>query len=164
MRPDSPVDGQGLSTLVRLFETVPDGYIPVNQKNPLEASSLIISLYVTENSRVKTGLTIENIGWAFTTTAAANWHPLTWVTHMLDVQLYGLNPGAHHLTNVLFHIANTLILFFIFYRATGALWESAFVAALFALHPLQVEGRRPLPVVPGRASGREAAVGPYGWR
>ncbi|MBW2538391.1 MAG: tetratricopeptide repeat protein, partial [Deltaproteobacteria bacterium] len=96
-------------------------------------------LYVAENFHVRRGLTSETVAWAFTTTSIANWHPLTWLSHMLDIQLYGLNPGSHHLTNVLFHIANTLLLFLILTRMTGALWQSAFVAVLFALHPLHVE-------------------------
>ena len=85
------------------------------------------------------GITTEAIRWAFTTGYAANWHPVTWMSHMLDVQLFGLKPRWHHLTNLLFHIANTLLLFFIFHRMTKAPWKSAFVAALFALHPLHVE-------------------------
>ena len=96
-------------------------------------------LYVTENSRVQAGLTFENIKWAFTSYHASNWHPLTWLSHMLDIELYGLNPMGHHWTNLQFHIANTLLLFFILFKMTGALWRSAFVAALFALHPLHVE-------------------------
>jgi len=96
-------------------------------------------LYVTENNHVKTGLSPGNVKWALTATYATNWHPLTWISHMLDVQLFGLNAGGHHLTNVLFHILNTLLLFLVFQRATKDLWPSAFVAALFALHPLHVE-------------------------
>ncbi|MDO9566600.1 MAG: tetratricopeptide repeat protein [Candidatus Desulfaltia sp.] len=96
-------------------------------------------LYVTENFHVQAGLTFESIKWAFTTFHASNWHPLTWLSHMLDIELYGLNPMGHHWTNLQFHIANTLLLFFIFFKMTGALWRSAFVAALFALHPLHVE-------------------------
>jgi len=96
-------------------------------------------LYVTKNSRVQTGLSAEGLVWAFTTFHAANWHPLTWLSHMLDCQLYGLNPMGHHWTSLLLHIANTLLLFFILQEMTGAIWRSAFVAALFALHPLHVE-------------------------
>jgi regulator of sirC expression with transglutaminase-like and TPR domain len=96
-------------------------------------------LYVTENKNVQSGITMDGIQWAFTTGHAANWHPLTWISHMLDVQLFGLQPQWHHLTNLLFHIVNTLLLFFVLYRMTKARWESAFVAALFALHPLHVE-------------------------
>ena len=84
-------------------------------------------------------ITIENLKWAFTTTHAPYWHPLTWLSHMLDVQLFGLKAGGHHLMNVFFHIANTLLLFLILRRMTKTLWRSAFVAALFALHPLHVE-------------------------
>ena len=95
--------------------------------------------YITENVHVQKGLTVDNIIWAFTSTHALNWHPLTWLSHMLDVQLYGLNPASHHLTNVLFHILNSLLLFFVFRRMTGKLWHSSFVALLFAVHPLHVE-------------------------
>ncbi len=95
--------------------------------------------YVTENSHVQESLTLGSIIWAFTSFHSANWHPLTWLSHMLDCELYGLNPMGHHWTNVQFHIANTLLLFIIFFKMTGAVWRSAFVAALFALHPLHVE-------------------------
>ena len=95
--------------------------------------------YITNNSHVKAGLTWAGAIWAFQTGAAANWHPLTWLSHMLDCQLYGLNPGGHHSTNLLFHVANTLLLFLLLRQLTGALWRSAFVAALFAWHPLHVE-------------------------
>jgi Flp pilus assembly protein TadD len=96
-------------------------------------------VYVTENPYVKNGLTWKNIGWALTATVATNWHPITWLSHMLDYELYGLNPSGHHLTSLLIHIANTILLFLVFSRMTGALWKSSFVAALFALHPLHVE-------------------------
>ena len=95
--------------------------------------------YVTDNQHVQAGLTSESITWAFTSTHASNWHPLTWLSHMVDCQFYGLNPKGHHLTNVLFHILNSILLFLIFRRMTGDLWKSAFVAALFAIHPLHVE-------------------------
>jgi len=95
--------------------------------------------YITENNPVKAGLTRDSIIWAFKTSYAGNWHPLTWLSHMLDCHLYGLNPKKHHFTNVFLHIANTLLLLFILLRMTGAFWRSAFVAALFALHPLHVE-------------------------
>jgi tetratricopeptide (TPR) repeat protein len=95
--------------------------------------------YVTENIHIRNGITTEAIRWAFTTGYAGNWHPVTWMSHMLDVQLFGLKPRWHHLTNLLFHIANTLLLFFVFHRMTKAPWRCAFVAALFALHPLHVE-------------------------
>jgi tetratricopeptide (TPR) repeat protein len=96
-------------------------------------------LYVTENLNVQKGFTTKGVKWAFTTFHSANWHPMTWLSHMLDCELYGLNPMGHHWTNVQFHIANTLLLFFILFKMTGALWRSTFVTALFALHPLHVE-------------------------
>ncbi|HUH66503.1 MAG TPA: tetratricopeptide repeat protein [Syntrophales bacterium] len=95
--------------------------------------------YVTANPHVATGISSENVRWAFTTFYASNWHPLTWISHMLDCQVFGLKPGLHHLVNLFFHVANTLLLFFIFRRMTGGLWQSAFVAVLFAVHPLHVE-------------------------
>jgi len=95
--------------------------------------------YVTGNNWVKRGLTWESVGWAMTTMEEANWHPLTWLSHMLDVQLFGLNPAGHHLTNLLLHMANVLLLFGVLQQMTGAVWRSALVAALFALHPLNVE-------------------------
>jgi Flp pilus assembly protein TadD len=96
-------------------------------------------VYVTSNTHVQNGLTLVNLGWAFTTTEASNWHPLTWVSHMIDCQLYGLRPWGHHLTSLLLHAANTLLLFFLLKQVTGADWRSFFVAALFGLHPLRVE-------------------------
>ena len=95
--------------------------------------------YVTENIHIRHGITMDAIRWAFTTGYASNWHPLTWVSHMLDIQLFGLDPHRHHLVNLLFHTANTLLLFYVFQRMTKAPWKSAFIAALFALHPLHVE-------------------------
>ncbi|HET6370756.1 MAG TPA: tetratricopeptide repeat protein [Nitrospiria bacterium] len=95
--------------------------------------------YVTENPHVKAGLSLEGMRWAFTTTTAGNWHPLTWLSHMLDVQLFALSPGPHHLVNLLFHLINTLLLFLVLLRMTKQLWPSAFTAALFAVHPLHVE-------------------------
>src|SRR6516165_6792603 len=95
--------------------------------------------YVTENPHVISGLSWSNAAWAFRSGYASNWHPLTWLSHQLDVQLFGLNPRWHHFTNLLFHIANSVLLLFLLRRMTGALWRSALVAALFALHPLHVE-------------------------
>ena len=98
-------------------------------------------LYISANQHVLKGLTIENIRWAFSfeDKDKTYWHPLTWLSHMLDVQFYGKNPGGHHLSNVLFHIANTLLLFLVLRRMTGAFWKCAFVASLFALHPINAE-------------------------
>src|ERR1043166_7215200 len=92
--------------------------------------------YVTENAHVQAGLTLRNVQWAFTTRYFQNWHPLTWLSYMLDYQLFGPNAGAFHLVNLLFHIVNTLLLFCVLNRMTAAPWRSAFVAALFAWHPL----------------------------
>src|ERR1017187_4139886 len=96
-------------------------------------------VYVTENAHVQAGLTWQGVAWAFRSCAASNWHPVTWLSHMLDCQLYGLRPAGHHLTNVLLHTANTLLLFLVLSRMTGAMWRSTCVAALFAWHPLHVE-------------------------
>ena len=95
--------------------------------------------YITENLHVQQGLTRDSVIWAFTATDVSNWHPLTWLSHMLDFQLYGFGPKGHHLTNVFFHLVNTLLLFLVLKWMTGALWRSGLVAALFALHPLHVE-------------------------
>jgi tetratricopeptide (TPR) repeat protein len=96
-------------------------------------------LYVTENPDVQGGLSRQSIVWAFRAPHQAFWHPLTMLSHMLDCELFGLNPHGHHLTNILLHIANTLLLFIVLNRMTGGFWKSAFVAAAFALHPLHVE-------------------------
>ena len=96
-------------------------------------------LYVTDNPWVQEGLTLEGTSWAFQTSHASNWHPLTWLSHMLDCSLFDLFPGGHHLTSLLFHVANTILLFLLLKRMTGALWRSALVAALFGWHPLHVE-------------------------
>jgi hypothetical protein len=96
-------------------------------------------LYITRNAHVSQGLSGPNIFWAFTSVEKYNWHPLTWLSHMLDVQLFGMAPRGHHLMNVAYHGLATLLLFFLLVQVTRALWQSAFVAALFALHPLHVE-------------------------
>ena len=95
--------------------------------------------YVTTNTHVQSGLKWENVVWAFQSGHASNWHPLTWISHMLDVQLFGEKAGAHHLVSVAFHIANTMLLLLLLRRMTGSIWRSFMVAALFALHPLHVE-------------------------
>ena len=95
--------------------------------------------YVTENPNVKRGITRESLVWAFTTPHFHMWHPLTSLSHLLDCQLFGLDPTGHHLNNLLLHIASTLLLFGLLKRMTGAIWPSLFVAAAFALHPLNVE-------------------------
>lgn len=95
--------------------------------------------YVTDNQYIRTGFTLSNIKWAFTPAVFGYWHPLTWLSHMLDCHLFGASPLMHHLVNLLIHIANSLLLFLVFKRMTGAVFSSAFVAAVFALHPLNVE-------------------------
>ena len=96
-------------------------------------------IYITENPHVANGLTLDGVRWAFTTTHGTHWWPLTWLSHMLDCQLFGLNAGAHKLVNVAIHTASVVLLFLVLQRMTGAAWPSAFVAAVFALHPLRVE-------------------------
>jgi protein O-mannosyl-transferase len=95
--------------------------------------------YIQENSMVNRGVTRAGLAWAFTTFHATNWHPLTWISHMIDCQLFGTNAGRHLLVNALIHVANTLLVFWFLMRTTHARWPSALVAALFALHPLHVE-------------------------
>ncbi len=95
--------------------------------------------YVTANAQVLAGLTGRGLIWAFQDGTVGHWHPLTWISHMLDAQIYGLNPGGHHLTNLLLHLLNTGLLFVVLRQLTGLAWESFLVAALFALHPLSVE-------------------------
>jgi hypothetical protein len=97
------------------------------------------SVYVTANDHVQQGLTSRNAAWALTALEAANWHPVTWLSHMLDVTLFGLNPGGHHATSLLIHTLNVILLFLWLRSMTGALWKSALVAALFAVHPLGLE-------------------------
>jgi len=97
------------------------------------------SPYVTQNIHVSTGLNSGNVVWAFTSFQEANWHPLTWLSHMADCQLFGLSSGPPHFVNVVLHAANVLLLFWLLQRATGAVWRSFLVAALFAVHPLNVE-------------------------
>jgi Tfp pilus assembly protein PilF len=96
-------------------------------------------VYVTENPYVIAGLTTKSLVWAFNAGTGAHWHPLTWISHMVDCRLFGLNPIGHHLTALLLHILNTVLLLLILKRLTGSLWKSSVVAALFALHPLHVE-------------------------
>ncbi len=95
--------------------------------------------YVYENPPVRAGLTAEGIAWAFRSSHASNWHPITWLSHMLDCQLYGPWAGGHHLTNVLLHAVSAVLLFLVFLRMTGEFWPSALVAAVFAVHPLRAE-------------------------
>ncbi len=111
-------------------------YLPVGQH---EFVTFDDDLYVSENHIVQGGLTWAGVKWAFTTFHASNWHPLTWLSHMLDCELFGLHAGAHHLVNALFHAASAMLLFILLIRLTNRLGSSAMVAALFAWHPLRVE-------------------------
>ena len=119
-----------LALAVRVVYSPVHGYSFVNYDDPD---------YVTQNPHARAGISIDSIIWAFKTTSIGNWHPLTWLSHMLDMELFGTNAGGHHVTSMLLHLANTLLLFAIFKRMTGAVWQSAFVAGVFALHPLNVE-------------------------
>ena len=96
-------------------------------------------VFVYENPHVTPGLTLSGLWWALTDGPLGEWYPLTTLSHMLDCQLYGLNPAGHHLTNVLLHAASSVLLFLVLLRMTGDLWPSAWVAAVFAIHPLHVE-------------------------
>ena len=98
-------------------------------------------VYVTDNTHVRAGLTWEGLVWAFGRVHGDQtyWHPLSWVSHMVDCQLYGLKPGGHHRTSMLLHAANAVLVFLVFRRMTGAFWRCVVLAALFALHPLQVD-------------------------
>src|SRR3954469_13918615 len=97
------------------------------------------STYLTENPTVLSGLSWSTVWWALTTGHSPYWHPMTWLSHLLDVTLFGPDAGAYHVTNLVLHVASTLVLFGILRRMTRALWPSAFVAAIFAVHPLHVE-------------------------
>ncbi len=117
-----------LSTLVVYWQVQNSGFINFDD-----------ATYVTENPHVQRGLTLQAVIWAFTTTHAGNWHPLTWLSHMLDYEFWSLKPAGHHMANLFLHIVNTLLLFLVLQRMVRATWRNAFVAALFALHPLHVE-------------------------
>ena len=95
--------------------------------------------YVVQNRQVQQGVTAQSVAWAFTTFHSANWHPLTWISHMVDWKLYGKNPSGHHMTSVCWHAANAVLLFLLLLYMTGFIWRSAMVAFLFALHPAHVE-------------------------
>ncbi|MBF0318316.1 MAG: tetratricopeptide repeat protein [Nitrospirae bacterium] len=97
------------------------------------------AIHISNNLYVQGGLTPQGIKWAFTTTLEGNWVPLMWLSHMVDATIYGTHPGGHHMTNLILHIINTVLLFLLFKEMTGALWRSAFIAALFAFHPAHVE-------------------------
>jgi tetratricopeptide (TPR) repeat protein len=96
-------------------------------------------IYVTNNPNVNKGITVNSVIWAFTKTRSSNWHPLTWLSHTLDCEIYGLNPVGHHITSLLIHTTSSVLLFLLLLKMTGSTWASAFVAAMFAVHPLHVE-------------------------
>src|SRR5512139_156340 len=97
------------------------------------------SAFVTANPDVQAGLTGEGVRWALTAAPSANWMPVAWLSHMLDITLFGMDPGWHHLVNAVIHALSTALLFLALHRMTGSVWRSAFVAALFGIHPLHVE-------------------------
>jgi len=111
-------------------------YNPVTRAPFLNFDDVV---YVTDNPQVHAGLTWNTVVWAFHTSEAANWHPVTWLSHALDCQIFGLNPVGPHIINVLLHAVNVVLLFLILESATGLAWRSLAVAALFALHPMNVE-------------------------
>jgi len=119
-----------LSLMILLCYHVVSDYGFINYDDPL---------YVTDNEHVQAGLTLEGLLWAFRDMKSGLWHPLTWLSHMLDWQLFRANAGGHHWTNVIFHIVNTILLFSLLRLMTGTLWRSACIAALFAVHPMNVE-------------------------
>jgi protein O-mannosyl-transferase len=111
-------------------------YFPVH-RHPFV--NLDDDIYVTHNAHVSSGLSWKTVTWAFTSYTAYNWHPLTWISHALDCQLFGLNPAGHHDVNLLLHLMDVILVFWVFWRATGYAGRSLMLAALFALHPLNVE-------------------------
>ena len=121
---------------VLLFFVVLGAFLPCLQNGFVNLDDPI---YVTQNAHVNQGLTWESFKWAWGTTDAQNWHPLTWISHLLDVQWFGLNPPGHHATSVVLHALNAALLFLLLLKMTGARWRSLAVAALFGLHPLRVE-------------------------
>jgi tetratricopeptide (TPR) repeat protein len=116
------------ATLIVYFPTLNSAF--VNYDDPS---------YVTANAHVLQGLSWSNVWWAFTATVEANWHPLAWISHMADVQFFGTNPRGHHIVSVVLHGLNVVLLFLVLRRATGSVMRSFVVAALFAVHPLNVE-------------------------
>src|SRR6266498_182304 len=143
VQPERPAaQHSGLSTqhslliAVCLFLAVLAIYAPVRRDDFVNFDDPV---YVVDNAHVAGGLSAANVAWAFTHSYASNWHPLTWISHMIDVQLFGLDAGKHALVSVVIHALNSVLLFFVLRRATRRTWPSVVVAALFALHPLHVE-------------------------
>ena len=109
------------------------------QVNQFDFVNIDDNVYITQNSHIQSGITLDGLRWAFGTKYFDLWHPLLWLSFMFDYQLFGLQAGGYHLTNLILHIMSALLLFWLFNRMTGAIWRNAFVAAVFALHPLHVE-------------------------
>jgi len=128
LRPRSIALLLALATLVVYLPVTHNGFVNYDDDD-----------YVTNNPMVQAGLTVAGIKWAFVTGHASNWHPLTWISHMTDCELFNLNPAAHHFVSVLFHAANAALLFILLVRLTVKIWPAALVSALFAWHPLHVE-------------------------
>src|SRR5262245_2883851 len=124
----------GISLLLVLATAL--AYEPVRENDFINFDD---GVYIVDNAHVQEGFTSEAIAWAFNVGYSGNWHPLTWLSHTLDVSLYGLEPLGHHLTNVALHSISAVLLFLLLARMTRAAGPSAFVAAVFALHPLHVE-------------------------
>ncbi len=118
----------GLLTLISYWPITTHGFVGLDDPK-----------YILENAHIRPGLTWSGVFWAFTSGYASNWHPATWISHMIDCQFYGMNSGGHHFTNLLLHVANTILLFLLLTRLTGTFWRSVLVAALFAWHPTHVE-------------------------
>jgi Tfp pilus assembly protein PilF len=131
-----PAQKRSLLLCLILIAVVPVFYSPVTHNGFLNYDD---DQYITNNPLVRAGLTWQTVKWAFTTYDQANWHPLTWLSHALDSQLFGLNPAGHHSVSVLLHAVNAVLLFLLLQNATGFRWRSLMVAALFALHPVNVE-------------------------
>jgi tetratricopeptide (TPR) repeat protein len=127
---------QTLIVYILLIVTTLAVYWQVNQFDFINFDD---PMYVTENVHIQSGITLDGFRWAFSTKYTGLWNPLVWLSLMFDYQLYGLNAGGYHLTNLILHIMSALLLFWLFNRMTGAIWRSAFIAAFFALHPLHVE-------------------------
>ena len=131
-----PRSQQAIVVCILLFGLVVWTFLPAIHNEFINYDD---NLYVTANGHVQQGLSLSNIGWAFGSVDASNWHPLTWLSHMADCEFFGLNPQGHHFTSVLLHAINAVLLFLTLRRMTGATWRSLFVAAVFGLHPLRVE-------------------------
>lgn len=133
---EMPERRRTLAICLLLFALVLLAYKPITRNGFINYDD---NAYITENTHVQAGLTWATVRWAFTTYEQGNWHPLTWISHAFDCQLFGLNPSRHHLVNVLLHAVNAVLLFLLLQTATGFRWRSLFVAALFAIHPINVE-------------------------